>query len=69
MAAGVQALVARLAADSRTTVVLATHNLDEAERICHRVAVLLEGGVRAVLEVGGRDQGLASQYSAVIKVG
>ena len=66
MAAGVQTLVGRLAADSRTTVVLATHNLDEAERICNRVAVLFEGRIRAVLGVGG--QGLASQYRSVLTV-
>lgn len=67
-ASGVQALVGRLAADAMTTVVLATHNLDEAERICNRVAVLLEGRVRAVLEVGGRSQGLASRYRSVLTV-
>jgi ABC-2 type transport system ATP-binding protein len=69
IAAGVQALVSRLAGEAGTTVVLATHNLDEAERICDRVAVLVAGSVCAVLHVRGRDQGLASRYRSILAVG
>jgi len=68
-ALGVQTLVGRLAADWGTTVVLATHNLDEAERICSRVAILVDGTLRAVVGAGGRDQSLASQYSTIVAVG
>src|SRR5579864_7206862 len=46
VASGVQTLVRRLAAAAGTTVVLATHNLDEAEGVCDRVAVLMDGTVR-----------------------
>ncbi len=35
----VRALVAELR-DERRTIVLCTHNLDEAERLCHRIAVI-----------------------------
>jgi ABC-2 type transport system ATP-binding protein len=65
---GVQTLVGRLAAEAGTTIVLATHNLDEAERTCHRVAILVDGTLRAVVRAGARDQSLASQYTSIVAV-
>jgi ABC-2 type transport system ATP-binding protein len=69
MASGIQALVGRLAAEHGTTVVLATHDLDEAENICRRVGLLREGRLRAVVEVDGREQRLASWYRSVLAAG
>jgi ABC-2 type transport system ATP-binding protein len=68
IAAGVQTLVRRLAADAGTTVVLATHNLEEAERICNRVAILVGGRLRALVRAGSRDQSLASEYTSILAV-
>jgi ABC-2 type transport system ATP-binding protein len=48
-AQGVHALLRRLASEERVTVLLATHNLGEAENVCHRVAVLADGTVRSVV--------------------
>ena len=52
-------LLLSLAAEGGRTIVLCTHLLDEAERICSEVAILDQGRVRAVgaprdLEEGGR---------------
>ncbi|HEX2979730.1 MAG TPA: ABC transporter ATP-binding protein [Anaerolineaceae bacterium] len=41
-------LVERLSHQKRRTVVLCTHNLDEAQRLCDRVAVLHQGRLLAV---------------------
>lgn len=68
VASGVQTLVGRLAANARTTVVLATHNLDEAEGVCDRVAVLVDGTVHDLVRVGGDRHILASRYRALLTV-
>lgn len=44
----VRALIARLAAEEHRTVVLCTHDLVEAQRLCDRVAVLQHGRLVAV---------------------
>jgi ABC-2 type transport system ATP-binding protein len=40
--------LASLAARERVTIFLTTHNLDEAEKLCHRVGVIRKGKVLAV---------------------
>ncbi len=47
-----------------TTVVLVTHFMDEAERLCDRVAVIVNGRVRAV----GTPAGLVGQYGGGLRV-
>ena len=39
----VHALIARLSHEERRTIILCTHNLAEAQKLCHRVAVLEHG--------------------------
>jgi ABC-2 type transport system ATP-binding protein len=56
----VRALVARLAVEDGVTIVIATHDLDEAESLCDRVAILDTGLLRAIVSVRageGRLQG------------
>lgn len=65
-AQAVQALVQRLAAEERVTVVIATHNLHEAEQVCHRVAVLTDGTVRLVTGVSCGEARLEDRYRAVL---
>jgi ABC-type multidrug transport system ATPase subunit len=65
IAGGVQALISRLA-EAGITIVLATHNFEEAERVCHRVAILVDGRLRAVERARGRDLSLASRYSSIV---
>lgn len=43
----VREIIARLAGDEQRTVVVCTHNLDEAQRICDRVVILEHGAVIA----------------------
>jgi len=54
--------------DEGTTVVLVTHFMDEAERLCDRVAVIVGGRVRAVDTpaglVGRYDGGLRVRFTA-----
>ena len=65
-AQGVQALIRRLARDERVTVLIATHNLDEAEGICNRVAVLADGTIRSVVSVSSGEGRLADRYRALL---
>jgi ABC-2 type transport system ATP-binding protein len=65
-ARGVQTLIRRMAMDERVTVLIATHNLDEAEALCHRVAVLADGTVRAVVFVSPGRGRLEDQYRAIL---
>ncbi len=65
-AQAVQALIRRLAADDRVTVLIATHNLDEAEGVCGRVAILADGTVRSVVAVRSGEGRLGDQYRALI---
>lgn len=44
----VRGLIAELGADEERTVVLCTHDLAEAERLCDRVAILEHGSVKAL---------------------
>ncbi len=65
---GVQSLVRRLAAADGVTVMIATHNLEEAEAVCTRVAVLTEGTVRAVLSVAPGEGRLRDRYGTLFGV-
>lgn len=63
-AQGVHALLRRLASEQHVTVLIATHNLDEAEAVCNRVAVLADGKVRSVVST---EQGkLEDRYRALL---
>jgi ABC-2 type transport system ATP-binding protein len=67
MAAGaVQVLIRRLAAEDGVTVLIATHNLDEAEGVCGRVAVLADGIVRSVFAASSGEGWLEDRYRALI---
>jgi ABC-2 type transport system ATP-binding protein len=65
-ASGLHTLIARLAADSRTTVLLATHNFDEAARVCDRVAVLVAGAVREIVPGAAAGRDVAARYRAAL---
>ena len=43
-----RALISRLAADERVTVLLTSHNLTEIEELCARIAIISRGRIRAV---------------------
>jgi ABC-2 type transport system ATP-binding protein len=47
-AAQMRAMISRLAADERVTVLLTSHNLTEVEELCARVAIISRGQIRAV---------------------
>lgn len=66
MATGFRRLVCRLSTDTAMTIVLASHDLAEAEQLCHRVAVLRHGSLCAVLQMGARNQGLTAWYESVL---
>jgi ABC-2 type transport system ATP-binding protein len=53
-------LIARLSHDEGRTVFLCTHNLDEAQRLCDRVAVLERGRILAL----GSPRDLIARYAA-----
>lgn len=63
---GVQMLVRRLAVDDRVTVMIATHNLEEAEAVCTRVAVLTDGVVRSVVSVAPGEPRLRDRYGTLL---
>ncbi len=67
-AQGMQALIRRLATDERATVVIATHNLDEAEGVCTHVAILADGMVRSVVSVSAGEGRLGDRYRALLGV-
>lgn len=61
-------IAARLHADARKTVLLATHNLTEAEELCGRVAILAKGRVvreGTLEEIAGAPPG-RERYSLVV---
>ncbi|HKQ96697.1 MAG TPA: ABC transporter ATP-binding protein, partial [Candidatus Polarisedimenticolia bacterium] len=61
-------IAARLHADARKTVLLATHNLGEAEELCGRVAILAKGRVvrqGSLEEIAGAPPG-RERYSLVV---
>jgi ABC-2 type transport system ATP-binding protein len=64
-AGGFRTLAARLARDEGRTVVMATHNLEEAEALCRRAAILAGGTVREVVAMDGAG-GLARRYRALL---
>jgi ABC-2 type transport system ATP-binding protein len=64
----VQALIRRLAADDRVTIMIATHNLEEAEAVCARVAVLVAGAVRSVVSVTPGGARLRDRYGIMLGV-
>lgn len=64
-ASGALALTARLARGG-AAVVLATHSLDEAQRLCHRVAFLVNGGVGEIVDVAPGTACLESQYRSAV---
>src|SRR5205823_1909256 len=47
-AAQMRALISRLGADKRVTVLLTSHNLTEVEDLCARIAIISRGRIRAV---------------------
>lgn len=62
-------VIQRLARESGKTVLLATHALGEAARVCHRVAVLTGGIVREIIAPAAMgEEGLAARYRAVLEV-
>jgi ABC-2 type transport system ATP-binding protein len=64
----VQTLVRRLATDEDVTVLIITHNLDEAEHACSRVAVLSDGAVRSVVSMSSGEGRLKERYRALLGV-
>ena len=62
----VHALIRRLAKDDGVTVLIATHNLEEAERVCGRVVVLADGAVRSVVSVSAGEGRLGDRYRALL---
>ncbi len=63
------AVIQRLASDGGKTVLLATHALGEAARVCHRVAILTGGSLAEIIapqSVG--EEGLAARYRAVLEL-
>jgi ABC-2 type transport system ATP-binding protein len=65
----VLAVIQRLARDQGKTVLMATHALGEAARVCHRVAVLIGGTLAEIIapETAG-EEGLAARYRAALEV-
>lgn len=59
-------LVRRLAGEDRTTVMIVTHNLQEAESVCTRVAMLRDGAVRSVVSVAPGTPDLGDRYRALL---
>lgn len=66
-AARAHGLIRRLASESGTTVVLATHHPAEAAALCRRVAILVEGTLREVAATDGSDGArLAERYRSAV---
>jgi ABC-2 type transport system ATP-binding protein len=60
----VQAFIEEIRASHDASIVLTTHDLDEAERLCHRIAVLNEGRVVAEDTPDGLKHLVASRGEA-----
>jgi ABC-2 type transport system ATP-binding protein len=60
----VQAFIEEIRASHDASIVLTTHDLDEAERLCHRIAVLNDGRVVAEDSPDGLKQLVASRGEA-----
>jgi ABC-2 type transport system ATP-binding protein len=52
----VQALIRRIRADHDSSIVLCTHDMDEAEQLCDRIGILLNGELVAIDTVEGLKQ-------------
>lgn len=52
----VQALVQRIRADHDSSILLCTHDMDEAEQLCDRIGILLNGELVAIDTVQGLKQ-------------
>jgi ABC-2 type transport system ATP-binding protein len=52
----VQALIQRIRADHDSTILLCTHDMDEAEQLCDRIGILLNGELVAIDTVQGLKQ-------------
>jgi len=65
-AQAVQTLIRGLARNDAVTVLIATHNLEEAESVCGRVAVMADGAVRSVLSVTAGEGRLEDRYRALL---
>ncbi len=52
----VQALVRRIRADHDSSILLCTHDMDEAEQLCDRIGILLNGELVAIDTVQGLKQ-------------
>jgi len=57
-ALGVREMIQQLSQEAGRTILLCTHNLDEAQRLCGRIGVISEGVLRAV----GRPAELAERF-------
>ena len=67
-AQSVQAMIRRLAADEHVTVLIATHNLDEAECVCRRVAILADGALRSIVSISPEETRLGDRYRALFGI-
>jgi ABC-2 type transport system ATP-binding protein len=65
-AQAVQGLVRRLATEDHITVMIATHNLEEAEAVCTRVAILSDGTVRSIVSVAPGESRLRDWYGSLL---
>jgi ABC-2 type transport system ATP-binding protein len=52
----VQALIRRIRADHDSSILLCTHDMDEAEQLCDRIGILLNGELVAIDTVEGLKQ-------------
>jgi ABC-2 type transport system ATP-binding protein len=52
----VQSLVKRIRSDHDSTILLCTHDMDEAEQLCDRIGILLNGELVAIDTVAGLKQ-------------
>ena len=62
---GFRTLAARLSREEGRTVIMATHNLDEADAICSRAAILTGGTVREIMSMDGAGA-LTRRYHALL---
>lgn len=62
----VRGLIAHLASDEGVTILIATHDLEEAESLCNRVAILDAGSLRAVVPARGGEGRLLGLYQRAL---
>ncbi len=61
-------LIAELSSAEGRTIILSTHNLHEAEQLCHRVAIVFRGRVLAIGTPGELADSLAEEVSVRLVV-